>query len=134
MTENEQPDVARVETESVSNGETTAPESPTSASDVGPPFEPKSFGGAFVWAQAPGYTATVLRIREGENVAVSTQGRTDMVVMLTGGRGIMEIRHGTETERLELQPAAPFGIEPDKTYRLLAMTEVELFTVFTTAN
>jgi hypothetical protein len=31
-------------------------------------------------------------------------------------------------------PAAPVFIEPDKQYRLVAMTEVELFTVYSPLN
>lgn len=96
----------------------------------GPPFVSKTFGGAFVWAQAPGYTVTVLRVREGANVPVSTQGRTDMVVMLTGGRGVLEIRDGEDVERVELLPATPAPIDPGRSHRLIAVTEVELFTVY----
>lgn len=99
-------------------------------SDFGPPFSPKTFGGAFVWARGESYTATVLRVKEGENVVVSTHGRRDMVVMLTGGRGVLEVTDGAETDRVELLPAAPVTISPDRGYRLLAMTEVELFTVY----
>lgn len=96
----------------------------------GPPFSAKTFGGAFVWAKGSAYTCTVLRVREGENVAVSTQGRTDMVAMLTGGRGVLEIREGQDVERVELVPATPTPIDPGRTYRLIALTEVELFTVY----
>ncbi|MCA9705985.1 MAG: hypothetical protein KDK70_09080 [Myxococcales bacterium] len=99
-------------------------------SDFGPPFAPKTFGGAFVWARGESYTCTVLRVKEGENVVVSTQGRRDMVVMLTGGRGVLEVSDGSEIDRVELLPAAPVSISPDRGYRLLAMTEVELFTVY----
>lgn len=99
--------------------------------DFGPPFAPKTFGGSFVWARADGYTCTVLRVKEGENVVVSTQGRKDMVVMLTGGRAVLEVGLSDgDIDRVELMPAAPVGIDSDKTYRLLAVTEVELFTVF----
>ena len=101
-----------------------------SESDFGPPFAPKSFGGAFVWARGESYTATVLRVKEGENVVVATTGRRDMVVMLTGGRGVLEVNDGHEVDRVELMPAAPVTISPDRTYRLLAVTEVELFTVY----
>ena len=99
--------------------------------DFGPPFAPKTFGGAFVWARADGYTTTVLRVKEGENVVVSTQGRKDMVVMLTGGRAVLEVGlPDGDIDRVELMPAAPVTVDADKTYRLLAVTEVELFTVF----
>lgn len=108
-------------------------ELPTEArSDAfGPPFVEKTFGAALVWAKAPGYTATILRVREGQNVVVSTQNRRDMNVMLTGGRALLEIHDGTEVDRVELMPATPVAIEPGRDYRLLAMTEVELFTVYT---
>ncbi|MBL8948232.1 MAG: hypothetical protein JNK45_33975 [Myxococcales bacterium] len=99
-------------------------------SDFGPPFSAKSFGASFVWARGEHYVATVLRVKEGENVVVSTANRRDMHVMLTGGRGILEVHDGTELDRVELLPAAPVFIDPDKNYRLLAMSEVELFTVF----
>lgn len=101
-----------------------------SDADFGPPFSPKTFGGSFVWARGASYTSTVLRVKEGENVIVSTHGRRDMVVMLTGGRGVLEVHDGHEVDRVELLPAAPVTISPDCSYRLLAMTEVELFTVY----
>lgn len=99
-------------------------------SDFGPPFSSKTFGGAFVWARGESYTSTVLRVKEGENVIVSTHGRRDMVVMLTGGRGVLEVNDGNDVDRVELLPAAPVTISPDRSYRLLAVTEVELFTVY----
>lgn len=98
--------------------------------EFGPPFEARSFGGEFVWANAPGYTAKILRVRPGENVVVSTQGRRDMYAMLTGGRGVLEVRTGDATDRVELVPASPVHILPDNSYRLIAMTEVELFTIY----
>jgi len=103
-------------------------------SDFGPPFAAKSFGAAFVWARGDQYVATVLRVKEGENVVVSTQNRKDMHVMLTGGRGILEVHDGTELDRVELLPAAPVFIDPGRSYRLVAMTEVELFTVYSPMN
>lgn len=110
-----------------------APETSEAAdtdSDFGPPFSPKTFGGAFVWARGDQYTCTVLRVKEGENVIVSTQNRRDMVVMLTGGRGVLEVNDGKDVDRVELMPAAPVPILAECSYRLLAVTEVELFTVF----
>ena len=99
--------------------------------DFGPPFSAKTFGGAFVWARGDSYVCTVLRVKEGENVVVSTAGRKDMVVMLTGGRAVLEVgMPDGDIDRVELMPAAPVNVEADKTYRLLAVTEVELFTVF----
>lgn len=99
--------------------------------NFGPPFSSKTFGGAFVWARSEHYVSTVLRVKEGENVVVSTQGRTDMIVMLTGGRAVLEVgMPDGDIDRIELMPASPFPVEADKTYRLLAVTEVELFTVF----
>jgi hypothetical protein len=98
--------------------------------DFGPPFTPKTFGGAFVWAKAPGYTATVLRVREGGNVIVSTSGRRDMVVMLTGGRAVLEVVAADDVDHVELLPAVPVTVSADKQYRLIAQTEVEIFTVY----
>ena len=106
--------------------------SPAEASpQYGAPFVSRTFGGAFVWARAPGFVCTVLRIIERENVVISTRNRRNMHVMLTGGRALLEVKEGNEVERIELLPATPVLIEGDKAYRLLAMTEVELFTVYT---
>jgi len=99
-------------------------------SDYGPPFEPKSFGGELVWAQAPGFVAKILRVRAGEIVKVSTQGRRDMFVMLSGGRGVLETRDEDNTERVELIPAVATPILPRVEYRLVALTEVELMTIY----
>jgi hypothetical protein len=99
--------------------------------DYAAPFEARSFGGEFVWAQAPGYTAKVLRVRAGENVAISVKGRRDMVVMLTGGRALLETRGDDNIDRVELLPATPVTIaEGEVVYRLVAMTDVELFTIY----
>lgn len=99
--------------------------------DFGPPFSPKTFGASLVWARGANYVCTVLRVKEGENVVVSTQGRTDMNVMLTGGRAVLEVgTAGGDIDRVELLPASPVPIVADRTYRLLAVTEVELFTVY----
>lgn len=100
-------------------------------SDFGPPFVPKTFGGAFVWARGANFVATVLRVKEGKIVPVATQNRLDMHVMLTGGRAVLEVDDGEDVDRVELIPAAPVPIQSDCTYRLVALTEVELFTVFT---
>ena len=89
-------------------------EVPAGDDDYAAPFEARSFGGEYVWAQAAGYTAKVLRVRAGEQVAISTKGRRDMFVMLT-----------------ELVPAASVAIlEGEHAYRLVAMTDVELFTIY----
>ncbi len=99
--------------------------------DYGPPFEGRSFGGEFVWAQAPGFTAKVLRVRAGQTVAISTKGRRDMVVMLTGGRALLETRNESNVDRVELLPATPVPIlEGEQAYRLVAVTDVELFTIY----
>jgi hypothetical protein len=98
--------------------------------DYGAPFEPRSFGGEFVWAEASGYTCKILRVRAGEKVLVSTRGRRDMVVMLTGGRAILEVLEGDETDRVEMMPGAPIQVHPEREHRLVAMTEVEMFTVY----
>ena len=99
--------------------------------DYGAPFEARSFGGEFVWAQAPGYTAKVLRVRAGEIVAISVKGRRDMVLMLTGGRAVLETRGDADIDRVELLPATPMPVaEGEVVYRLVAMTDVELFTIY----
>ncbi len=99
--------------------------------DYAAPFEARSFGGEFVWAQAVGYTAKVLRVRAGEQVAISTKGRRDMFVMLTGGRALLETRSEANIDRSELLPATSIPIlEGEQAYRLVAMTDVELFTIY----
>lgn len=99
--------------------------------DYAPPFERRSFGGEFVWAQAAGYTAKVLRVRAGEVVAISTKGRRDMVVMLTGGRALLETRSDETVDRVELMPATSVAVaEGEVMYRLVAVTDVELFTIY----
>lgn len=108
-----------------------APEGEASDEDYGPPFESRSFGGELVWAEAPGYTAKILRVRPGEVVIVSTKGRRDMVIMLAGGRAALEIREGDNVDRVELLPMVPLAIEAGRDYRLNALTDVELLTIFT---
>lgn len=98
--------------------------------DYGPPFENRSFGGEFAWADTPSFTCKILRVKPGENVIVSTKGRKDMHAMLTGGRALLEIHGDADSDQIELLPAAPIQIEPGKDYRLVAITEVELFTVY----
>jgi hypothetical protein len=103
---------------------------PAAVDDYGTPFEGKSFGGEFVWAQAETYTSKILRVRAGQKVEVSTRGRRDMFAMLTGGRAILEVITGDEVDPVELMPASPISISPDHEYRLVAVTEVELFTIY----
>jgi hypothetical protein len=107
---------------------TETPEPPDE--DYGPPFTGKTFGGAFVWARSPGFVATVLRIRDGQNVAISTQNRRDMTMMLTAGRAVLEVQSDEGTDRVEVMPASPIAMDPNSTHRLLALTEVELFTIY----
>jgi mannose-6-phosphate isomerase-like protein (cupin superfamily) len=111
--------------------EAVEPDEDDDFDDYGEPFEPRSFGGEFVWAEAPGYTCKILRVRPGEKVLVSTRGRKDMVVMLTGGRAILEVLEGDETDRVEIMPGAPVRVHPEREHRLVAMTEVEMFVVYT---
>lgn len=101
-----------------------------SQSDFGAPFEARSFGGEFVWASGEQYTCKILRVRAGEKVLVSTRGRRDMSVMLTGGRAVLEVFEGDDVDRVEMLPAAPIKVNPDREHRLVAMTEVEMFTVY----
>ncbi len=98
--------------------------------DFGPPFDARSFGGEFVWAKGEHFTCKILRVRAGEKVLVSTRNRRDMSVMLTGGRAVLEVLEGDEIDRVEMLPAAPIAIHPDREHRLVAMTEVEMFTVY----
>lgn len=105
-------------------------ESEGEGDDYGEPFESRSFGGEFVWAEGDAYTCKILRVRAGEKVLVSTRGRKDMTVMLTGGRAVLEVLEGDDVDRVEMLPAAPIQIHPDREHRLVAMTEVEMFTVY----
>ncbi len=98
--------------------------------DYGEPFEARSFGGEFVWAEGERFTCKILRVRAGEKVLVSTRGRKDMTVMLTGGRAVLEVLEGDDIDRVEMLPAAPIQVHPDREHRLVAMTEVEMFTVY----
>lgn len=98
--------------------------------DYGEPFETRSFGGEFVWAEGDSFTCKILRVRAGEKVLVSTRGRKDMTVMLTGGRAVLEVIEGEDVDRVEMLPAAPIQVHPDREHRLVAMTEVEMFTVY----
>ena len=119
------------------NGRTSTGKAPADATpaaddaDFGPPFAPKSFGGAFVWAKADGYVATLLRLRAGKHVPVSTRERKDMHLMLLGGRAVLEVVSDEGTDRVELLPAAPVAIHPGRRHRVLALTEAELLTVYT---
>jgi len=129
--ENQDPeDDAEAEAEADLDLEDEESDEESSDTDFGAPFVPKTFGGAFVWAKGQHFVATVLRVKERKVVPVATQNRTDMFVMLTGGRAVLEIARGDEVDRVELAPADPLKIEPDLVYRLIAMTEVELFTVY----
>jgi hypothetical protein len=98
--------------------------------DYAEPFESRSFGGEFVWAEGDTFTCKILRVRAGEKVLVSTRGRKDMTVMLTGGRAVLEVIEGEEVDRVEMLPSAPIHVHPDREHRLVAMTEVEMFTVY----
>lgn len=99
-------------------------------SDFGPPFEARSFGGEFVWADSDSYTCKILRVRAGEKVLISTKGRRNMIVMLTGGRAVLEVVEGESVDRVELLPASPIQVVHEREHRLVALTEVELFTVY----
>ncbi|TPV96576.1 MAG: hypothetical protein B7733_04085 [Myxococcales bacterium FL481] len=107
------------------------PDTDAEADEYADLFAARSFGGEFIWAEAPGYVAKILRVKADQNVIVSTQGRRDMVVMLTGGRAVLEIKRGAETEHVELAPAEPHAIRSEQAYRLLALSETELFTIYT---
>ncbi|MGB1015124.1 MAG: hypothetical protein ACPG4T_13400 [Nannocystaceae bacterium] len=98
--------------------------------DYGPPFIKRSFGGEFLWANATGYTAKILRVLPDENVIVSTRNRKDMVVMLTAGRAVMELRDPDNVERVELLPATPMAITAEHDFRLIALTDVEIVTIY----
>ncbi len=128
-------DAAASQTEARTDGRGTEDNTDEGTEDVvddfGPPFIPKTFGGAFVWAKGEGFVTTVLRVKAGKSVPVATANRRDMHVMLTGGRAVLEVDDGEEVDRVELVPAAPLKIHPENRYRLIAMTEVEIFTVYT---
>jgi hypothetical protein len=97
--------------------------------DYGPPFDAKDFGGQFIWAQSDNFEAKILRVRAGKKVIISTRRRKDMTAMLTGGRGVLEVIDDEGAELIELLPGTPVAIQPGPDYRLVAITEIELFTV-----
>ncbi len=123
----------------VPSNEPELDDQPTEASDedddFGEPFVARSFGGELVWADGDHYTCKILRVRAGQQVIVSTKNRVDMFAMLTGGRGLLEVRDldGEELEQLELLPATPVQIADDRSYRLVAITEVEMFVAYSPA-
>ena len=80
---------------------------------------------------APAVRGVGLQVAAGEQVAISTKGRRDMFVMLTGGRALLETRTDANIDRVELVPASSVPIlEGEQVYRLVAMTDVELFTIY----
>ena len=125
--EEEDDDEAEAEPEAA---EELADEDADELDHYGEPFEARSFGGEFVWAEGDTFTCKILRVRAGEKVLVSTRGRKDMTVMLTGGRAVLEVIEGEDVDRVEMLPAAPIQVHPDREHRLVAMTEVEMFTVY----
>ena len=58
-------------------------------------------------------------------------GSDGVAPVLTGGRAVLEVLEGDEVDRVELMPAAPVNVHPDREHRLIAMTDVEMFTVYT---
>lgn len=109
--------------------------SPSNASTLyGPPFESRGFGAEFVWASSPHFVSKVLRVRKDEKVRVTGQYRRDMSLMLTGGRACLEIQApGQSLQSIELEPAKPVPVDAQCEYRLIAMTDVELFTIYSPA-
>lgn len=83
-----------------------------------------------VWAQGEGFTAKILRVRAGEKVRVTGKGRRDMHVMLSGGRACLASNDAGATEPQELLAGQPVRIGPDSEYRLIAMTDTELLSVY----
>lgn len=83
-----------------------------------------------VWAQGEGFTAKILRVRAGEKVRVTGRGRRDMHVMLSGGRACLASSDAGATEPQELLAGQPVRIGPDSEYRLIAMTDTELLSVY----
>jgi len=98
--------------------------------EFGPPFTPRSFGGELVWVANDTFTSKVLRIRAGEVVLISTKGRSEMVAMLTGGRAVLEVEEEGEIQREEILPGTPTPIHAESAHRIVAMTDVELFTAY----
>ena len=98
----------------------------------GDPFEPRSFGGELVWARGQHFVAKILRVRAEQQVKVAGQRRSDMYLLLTGGRAVVEeLTAEGEANRVELQPARAFPVDVNRVYRLIALTDIELFTVYT---
>ncbi len=92
-------------------------------------YGPRSSGAASA-ASSCGRRARATRRRcsacaRARSVAISTKGRRDMTVMLTGGRALLETRaEDSVTDRVELLPATPMAIaEGEHAYRLVAVTD-----------
>lgn len=94
-------------------------------------FVSRSFGGEMVWAQGANFIAKILRVRAGEKVRVTGKGRRDMHVMLSGGRACLQSVEAQGPDPDELLAGQPVRIDPDKEYRLIAMTDTELLSVYT---
>lgn len=104
--------------------------SPAASALLSPEFTPRSFGGEMLWAQGQGFEAKILRVRAGEKVRVSARDRRDMHIMLSGGRACLKRIPEQDAEAVELLPAQAVRIEANQEYRLIAMTDAELLSVY----
>lgn len=105
--------------------------SPAASELLSSEFSARSFGGDMVWAQGEGFVAKILRVRAGEKVRVTGKSRKDMHIMLSGGRASLESNDASPGEPKELLPGHPVSIARDSEYRLIAMTDAELLSIYT---
>lgn len=84
-----------------------------------------------VWAQGSAFVAKILRVRAGEKVRVTGKGRRDMHVMLSGGRACLQKNdEEASCEPQELLAGQSVRIGEQCEYRLIAMTDTELLSIY----
>lgn len=93
-------------------------------------FNSRSFGGEMVWAHGEAFVAKILRVRAGEKVRVTGKDRKDMHIMLSGGRACLQDSQKGASEPKELLAGQSVRIGPDQEYRLIAMTDTELLSIY----
>lgn len=109
--------------------------SPAASELLSGEFVSRSFGGEMIWAQGSAFVAKILRVRAGENVRVTGKGRRDMHVMLSGGRACLQKKgEDAPSEAQELLAGQSVRIGAQCEYRLIAMTDTELLSIYSPAD
>lgn len=105
--------------------------SPAASELLSGEFVSRSFGGEMVWAKGGAFVAKILRVRAGEKVRVTSKGRRDMHVMLSGGRACLQKSdEQAPAEPQELLAGQSVRIGEQCEYRLIAMTDTELLSIY----